>query len=371
ARLDQANVAESFRDDPDATLRAFGEPVVLDEWQHVPEVLGAVKRAVDAGSGPGRFILTGSVSAGVSPGQWPGTGRIVELHMTTLTQRELAGGLLTPDPAGRTLLVDRLPAADLPDRRSTRDITDYLGLALRSGFPEAVDLPDRVRSDWLASYLDQVVHRDSQLADAHVDPTRFGRYLRVLGTLTACVASDQTLFAAAGVSRPTAAVYEHLLHRLHLLTTIPAWASNALKRIVSTGKRVLADPALAASLMREDAAGILLQPALKGRIVETLVAAQLSAEAPLSRTRPILHHLRDRNGDREIDFLLEYSGQRVVGVEVKAAATATKTDAKHLMWLRDRLGDRFQAGVVLYAGELARELDDRIYALPLDSWWLG
>lgn len=46
-----------------ATRRGLAEPVLLDEWQAAPEVLSAVKRAVDAGSRPGRCLQTGSVGA--------------------------------------------------------------------------------------------------------------------------------------------------------------------------------------------------------------------------------------------------------------------------------------------------------------------
>lgn len=41
--------AEPFRDDPDAALRSLPEPVLLDEWQAVPEVLGAVELALAGG----------------------------------------------------------------------------------------------------------------------------------------------------------------------------------------------------------------------------------------------------------------------------------------------------------------------------------
>ncbi len=35
-------------------------PVLIDEWQRIPEVWDAVRRAVDRGAGPGSFLLTGS-----------------------------------------------------------------------------------------------------------------------------------------------------------------------------------------------------------------------------------------------------------------------------------------------------------------------
>jgi predicted AAA+ superfamily ATPase len=87
-RLDQAGQAAAFRADADVALAAFDEPVLLDEWQEVPEVLGAVKRAVDDDPRAGRFVLTGSVWADMSAATWPGTGRVVRIPLYGLTIRE-------------------------------------------------------------------------------------------------------------------------------------------------------------------------------------------------------------------------------------------------------------------------------------------
>jgi len=74
--LDREADAVAFRADPDAALRDLPEPVLLDEWQIVPGVLGAVKRAVDARPTPGRFLVTGSVRGDLEGEVWPGTGRL-------------------------------------------------------------------------------------------------------------------------------------------------------------------------------------------------------------------------------------------------------------------------------------------------------
>jgi hypothetical protein len=85
-RLDQPAQAAAFRADPDAALRSFGQPLLLDEWQEVPEVLGAVKRAVDKESRPGRYLLTGSVRADLESqtpvGSWGSSSRLALLRMT-------------------------------------------------------------------------------------------------------------------------------------------------------------------------------------------------------------------------------------------------------------------------------------------------
>src|ERR1051326_4698575 len=106
-RLDAEAEAVAFRADPDASLRAFPEPVLLDEWQAVPGVLGAVKRAVDEDPRPGRFILTGSVRADLDHDTWPGTGLLVRVPMYGLTVREMAGALHAPT------FVEKLAEGDL------------------------------------------------------------------------------------------------------------------------------------------------------------------------------------------------------------------------------------------------------------------
>ena len=174
--LDRAAEAAPFRADPDAALRTVSEPALLDEWQLVPEVLGAVKRAVDAGSGGNRFILTGSVSAELDPSisHWPGTGRLVRLSLYGMSIREQLGAIERESffdalAAGRTL---RVP-------RETPDLTGYVELALRSGFPEIAlrELPWHTRSAWLESYVDQLLTRDVATLEPRRDPARLRRYV--------------------------------------------------------------------------------------------------------------------------------------------------------------------------------------------------
>src|SRR5687768_4809433 len=79
--LDDPAQAAQFRADPTAALDAMRRrgdgPLLLDEWQEVPEVLGAIKRSVDRGVPPGSYLLTGSVRAPLMSASWPGTGRII------------------------------------------------------------------------------------------------------------------------------------------------------------------------------------------------------------------------------------------------------------------------------------------------------
>ena len=103
-RLDEPGVAATYRADPDAALRRSDRPVLLDEWQEVPEVLAAVKRAVDLDPTPGQFVLTGSVRAELAKETWAGTGRVVRMSMYPVVERERRDVL---DP-GRPSFLSRL-----------------------------------------------------------------------------------------------------------------------------------------------------------------------------------------------------------------------------------------------------------------------
>ena len=157
-RLDEPGVAAAFWADPDAALRRAVRPVLLDEWQEVPGVLGAVKRAVDRDAAPGQFILTGSVRAELNNEMWAGTGRTVRMNMYPLTERELHDRA-NLDEASFT---ERLVASGLDDLRLPSDVPDidgYIDMALRGGFPDVAyrARSPRARAIWLASYIDDLV----------------------------------------------------------------------------------------------------------------------------------------------------------------------------------------------------------------------
>lgn len=368
-RLDLDAEASAFRADPAAALRSRPEPILLDEWQHVPGVLAAVRRAVDADPHPNRFYVTGSVHAELENRVWPGTGRLVRLAVYPLTVREQLGQI-----AGPTFF-DRVAEGDsLPDPADPPDLLGYLGLALTGGFPTAaLELTGQAREAWLEGYIDDLLSHDVEQFEAATgrprDPELLRSYLEAYALHSAGIADHKSIYDAAGVNKLTATAYEALLGDLLIVERVPAWASNRIKRLVRQPKRYFVDAALMAASLRMDEQGVLADGNVLGRVLETFVAAQLRPEVPLSRTRPRLYHLRTQKGRHEVDLLAELGGQRVIGIEVKATAAPRPKDAEHLAWLRDELGDRFVAGVLLHTGPASFELGRGIQAAPIASLW--
>jgi predicted AAA+ superfamily ATPase len=282
-----------------------------------------------------------------------------------LTEREIIGatgpGLIHAAIDGE---LDRL---DLPAHAP--DIDGYVERAVRSGFPEAaLRLAGFGRQAWLDAYIEHVVSRDVRAAGQVRDPVRLRGYLEALGVSTAGTPTDQTLYQAAGIDQRTADAYDRLLESLYLLDRVPAWSSNRLARLVKRPKRYIVDPGLALSAARIDGASVLRDGDLLGRFLDTYVASQLRPEvALLPRAR--LYHLRTDAGRQEVDLVIDLGGGRVIGIEVKAGAAPGARDARHLVWMRDQLGESFVQGMVLHTGPRPFELGDRIWALPICALW--
>ena len=363
-RLDRPAEAAAMRADADAALRGLREPILLDEWQAVPEVLGAVKRAVDVDGRPGRFLLTGSVRAALDAATWPGTGRVVRVAMYPLTVGERLARPVRP-------LVDRVAAGEeLFPATDTPDLRGYIDLALRGGFPEAsLDLTERARAWWLEGYVDQLLTRDALTVDSGRDPARLRRYFEAYALNSAGLADHKTIYDAAGINRKTALAYERLLQNLMVVDHLPAWTSNRLKRLTRTPKRYLIDSSLLGGTFGVDTSAVLRDGDLLGRLLDTFVTAQLRAEATVAETRPRLYHARQEQGRHEIDVVVELGGQRVVAIEIKSSSAPTMGDARHLQWFRDQLADRFIGGVVLHTGPGSYPLDDGIFAVPISTLW--
>ncbi len=367
ARLDVPAQAALFHADADAALAAFPDrPLLIDEWQEVPGVIGAIKRAADAGAPAGSFILTGSVRAPIDQQTWPGTGRLAVIEMMPLVGRELLRRTQRDDA------ITQIEAGSLPMGRivDAPDVVGYLDMALAGGFPEpALALPAPARAGWYVDYIEQIADRDVGAILRRADPDRIRRYLEALALNTAGVVAHKTVYDAAAISKKTAEGYDAILRRLSIALQVPAWATNRLRQLVATPKRYLADAALVSAAARLTRADILREGNLLGRIIDTFVHSQLRAEIAVNHPNARLYHLRTDNGRHEIDLILDLGGRRIVPIEIKSGAAPTNADVRHIRWLRDELGTSFHHGVLLHTGPDAFAIDEGISACPISTLW--
>jgi predicted AAA+ superfamily ATPase len=217
--------------------------------------------------------------------------------------------------------------------------------------------------------LEQSFTRDALTLEAGRDPERLSRYFEAYALHSAGVVEHKAVYSAAGINRRTADAYQQLLTNLFIVQDVPAWASNRLKRLVRSPKRQLLDASLLAASLRIDAASLLRDGNLLGRVLDLFVTSQLRAQLDIAETKARLYHLRQEAGRHEVDVILELAGGGIIGLEVKATSAPSRGDAQHLSWLRDELGETFVRGVVLHTGPRTFSLGERIDAVPISALW--
>ncbi len=372
-------------DDRDARVAAEADPrgflmgrpglLAIDEVQRVPELLIALKAAVDTDERPGRFLVTGSSQLSANRGVSETlAGRIERFELWPLSQSELAvAGVVGAGVVGAAdTFLDRLLGGELPlDQVGELTKHDYLDRAVAGGYPEAVRRSGARRAAWFDAYVETVVEREAPGVSASPRTAELPRLLRLVAARHASLLNVADLARDAGLPERTVHRYLEVLEAVFLVRRCPAWAVNLSQREIRASKIFVTDPGLAAHLRGADITS-LTRPELShgadGPVLEGMVYAELLRQSGWSAVRPSLFHYRDRAG-AEIDLIVEDRSLRVVAIEVKAAADVSTRDIRHLAAVRDRLGDRFVAGLVLHTGARAFSLGDRLAAVPVSALW--
>lgn len=363
--LSLPQVRDAAYDDPDSLLASVDGVVLIDEWQEEPGILGAVKRSIDkvGYKDSKRFVIAGSVRARNQTQTWPGTGRIMEVRMYGLTQAEMAGD-------SRYNPVDFFFSAEPPQfARSDMSQGDYLERIVAGRFPEVLDTHGRDKSRWFSSYVERLVDRDAlQVSDKRIRPANLRTVFKSCAARTGQQLNKTATATDAGVNVRTADHYINLLEDLSIIIRVPAWNAKPLRRVTQSPKVHLTDTGLACYALNADEMRLREESGVRGQLFESYVAAEIAAHIETAQEETHQFHFRDQNSRYEVDVILEQFN-RIVALEVKSGVRIKPDDVRGLMYLREKLGERFHYGAVLCCGETPYRLSDRIWALPISSLW--
>ncbi len=376
--LDDASVREAVAADPRRVIEA-PPPVAVDEWQRLPAIWDLVRRAVDANPEPERFLLAGSAPPATLPTH-SGAGRIVGVRMRPLALCERRDTELW---AKTTVSLGALLSGQRPEiaGRTEARLADYVEEVLKSGFPATRRLSPPARRASLGGYVNRIVERDIAESGRDIrNPSALRRWLAAYAAATGTTASFEKIRDAATSgqgdkpSRKAATPYLDTLERLYIVDPLVAWAPtrNQLARLTTGPKHFMADPALAAQLLRVDADMLLdgrsngpsvpRHGTLLGALFESLVALNLRVYAQLAEAS--VGHLRQWGGKREIDFIVTGHDGRVVAVEAKLSQVVQDHDVRHLHWLRHEISSELADAVVVTTGSEAYRRRDGIAVVP-------
>lgn len=372
--LDDPAIVELIEADV-SQVDSDGITTLIDEWQRHPPVWDHVRRRVDSGAKAGSYLLAGSAVPADAPTH-SGAGRIVSLRMRplSLAERDLQSATVSL----REMLADN--RADVTGT-TTVALSEYVEEIVASGLPGIRPLTGRARRAQLDGYLQRVVQRDFPEQGQRVRrPATLRAWLTAYAAATATTTSYNTLLDAATAgetdkpAKTTTIVYRDVLSQLWLLDPVPGWVPGGprVKRLTEAPKHNLTDPALAARLLGVDADALLTgrsagpdiprHGTLLGALFESLVT--LSVRTYAQANEATVHHLRTRDERQEVDLIVEREDQRVVAFEVKLTASPDSKSVRHLVWLRQQLGDDLLDAAVITTGQHAYRRADGIAVIP-------
>lgn len=365
--LDDLATRDAVRADPRLFVGGEG-PVLIDEFQHVPEVLDAIKAELNRDTRPGRFVITGSTRFATVPATAQSlTGRVHRADVRPLSQGEIAESredfaeLLTGDPA---LLVRAT---------STTTRRDYISRIVAGGFPMALRRAGTTaRARWFDDYVESVLERDVLELSRVRQRRQLPRLLGQFASQTGQVLNIARVAATVGMEKSTAENYTKLLEAVFLVYLLPSWGTTLGSRVAAAPKIHMVDSGLAARLVRLTEAKLAAASASAltefGHLLETFAVGEVCKQLDWLDQPTVRGHWKTHDGD-EVDLVIERDDGMVVAIEVKAGSRVPSSDLGGLVKLRRKLGGQFLGGVVLHTGTRSYTYEKDIHIVPVDRLW--
>lgn len=328
--------------DPAGFLGRFASrPVILDEIQHVPQLLSHLKMRIDqAPHQCGRWLLTGSQQFGL--------------------MRDVSESL-----AGRVAILELPPFSHEEFLRPTLEEVLWQG-----AYPVVALNPGR-RDLWLRSYVATYIERDVRQIRNIPDLRVFNQFVNLAAARHAQEFHAADLSRELGISQPTVKSWAGILEASYLAYFLQPWFRNYGKRIVKTPKFYFFDAALVNLLTRQPDPAAALAGPMGGALLEGWVVMEaVKAFMALGR-KPDLYYWRSHDG-LELDLLIMIDG-KLQGVEIKLTATPGAGHVAPLNRLLAVAGnDAHPGGLLVCRTEQARVLPNGHRAMPwqLFPQWL-
>jgi predicted AAA+ superfamily ATPase len=192
--------------------------------------------------------------------------------------------------------------------------------------------------------------------------------LEILATRAGGLLNAADISRSASMPNTTINRYINLLKTLYLVNFLQPWSSKRSKRLVKSSKTYLVDTGLLVYLLKIDPNGLKVDSTARGSIVENFVVMELLKQTSWHTKRTQLFHYRTLTG-LETDLVLEDSSGNAACIEIKSRETVTSNDFKGIKLVKEELGEKCKAGVVLYTGTEKIPFGHNLWALPISCLW--
>ena len=307
-------------------------PLLIDEWQFVPELWNHVRRSCDARQLNGQFILTGSAQPSDSITHHSGAGRIARLKLLPMT-------LVEQGISDHTIsLRNLLGGEEVSGTKPKATLSDLVELSCKGGWPAMVSSSLAESLKHVRAYLEEIT-RVELFEDLKFDPSRLRQLLISLARNVATDVSITTLQKDVNskIQSRTITKYLDQLVQIHIVELLMPWATHLRTRsqLRLTPKRFFCDPSLAVAALRATPDKLIDDLQYFGLLFESLVIRDLLVYARANDAKVTFY--RDNTG-LEIDAIVESSDGIWIPIEIKlGGSTYIEAAAKALIRLEQRV----------------------------------
>lgn len=319
--LENPSIRDIINNDPSKFIFDIKEGLIIDEVQHLPQLLSYIQVCVD--ENPDRkFILTGSSDFAL---------------MENITQ----------SLAGRAALFTLLPF-------SFKEIEEYVenhgaDELMLNGFYPGVIVKKTPTDIFYSNYVSTYLERDLRNIKAIENLDLFRLFMKVLASRASCEFNSSSISAEIGVSAPTIRKWLGLLKTSYITFTLQPYYINIGKRLSKTPKVYFYDTGLLCYLLDIHNYTELQHHPLRGAIFENLALTQFIKEKFNRKATWDLYFYRENKG-REID-VLKTQGMYLNLYEIKSSKTFNKDFLSNLKVIKNLLGDKVVSSTLIYDGE--------------------
>ena len=354
-------------------LLAGDSPLLIDEWQTIPELWDMVRSEVDKRDDLGQFILTGSsVPVKEEKRRHSGTGRFGWINMRTMSLWE------SGESTGSVSLADLFEGKEIEPQENNLELERIAFLLCRGGWPQATFLKDGIALDQAHDYYEAIYKVDIHRVDEVRRNSERARllmrsYARNTGTATnfSKMSNDIKENDNADISYETISDYVDVLKKLFVVEDMPAWNPNLRSKaaIQSSDTRYFVDPSIAVAALGIGPKDLMNDLNTFGLFFESMAVRDLRVYADALMGE--VFHYKDSSG-LECDAVLHRWDGTYGLIEIKLGGKDNiEKGASTLNKLAGKIDtDKMKAPsfkmVLTAAGQFAyRRKEDGVYVVPI------
>ncbi len=361
--LDNLNYKESAENDPRGFIEHDAKMMIIDEIQHAPELILAIKEVVDKDNRFGQYLLTGSSNIQSMPSVRESlAGRVRKIRLRALSQGEIENS--------QPSFLKKAFKQKFTNKKYSCSQQDIVNRAFKGGYPEAIKLSSQKQTkQWHKDYISSLLDRDLKDILNLKRQDSMKKLVSILSAWSSKFMDISAISSGLSIQRQTIENYMNALEMLYLFERVPAWSKTDYAGVGKRSKLFITDSGLMTSILNWNNEKIRFESDRLGKLVETFIFQELASHIDANELDYELYHYRDSK-KREIDFLVERDDGALLGIEVKSGSVCNKDSFKHLKFFKENIAkDRNFIGIVLYAGEDLLPFGTNFLAVPISALW--